>query len=181
MNMLALHTDLSLRQDTPRNFDVEFLDDDVFRLCSCRFARRKFSNLLSVLMPFLWSTDSSGHSPVDIAHAVLWARSLRPKKTLVKYPLFFAGVVNASVLAYLVFHLAHACLAVHLASSEKCKTGRSRQKNNPVFGLYSMASIKSFGFILDILKNTPKGSLRKDKFIACPGFNVPKWHSQKET
>jgi len=162
MNMLALHSDRSFRQETPRNLDVELFADEVFRLCSCLLARRKLSNLLSVLTPFLWSTDSSGHSPNEMAHAARCAKSLLPKKTPVKYPLFFAGVANASEPAYRVFHLAQDCCAVHFASSKKCKTGRLRQKNNPVLGLYSMASKRSFGCILVIPQLTPKSGQSKE-------------------
>jgi len=160
--MLALHIDRSFRQDTPRNLDVDFLADDVLRLCSCLFASRKLFNLLSVLTPFLWSTDNSGHTPKDTAHATRWARSLRRKITPVKYPPFFAGVKSAFLPAYLVFHLAQACCAVHLASFKKCETGRSRQTNNPVSWLYSMASKRSFGCMMVMPQRTPKGGQSKE-------------------
>ena len=177
MNMLALHSARSFRQETPRNLDVEFFADDVFRLCSCLLARRKLSNLLSVLTPFLWSTDSSGHSPNEMAHAARCAKSLRPKKTPVKYPLFCAGVANASAFAYRVFHLAQDCCAVHFASSKKCEAGRSRQRNNPVSGLYSMASKRSFGCILVITQLTPKDGQSKE----TPKTGLRAWlHSSKE-
>jgi hypothetical protein len=171
MKIFARHFSLSLRNETPRNFDVELCADDVFLLCSCREAWRKFAKRLSDRTPFLWSIVSVGQLPFDMAHATLWANKRLLNITPVKYFALVLGVTKASVFAYRLFHLLQASAADHLASLEKCVSGLIRHINFPVSGKYVKASRSKAGSILVITKHTPK----QNGLQACPGFYVPGW------